>query len=617
MKRFLLFSIPLVIGIIAALCAWNYLWLPFSNPLGITGDIASIGYNPSNNTLRFAALLFTPIILLLLATLFKPDVFLRKTPPRPVVSDAKVSSLKQKVFSKLLVSFLAVLFAMTSPTFIDSGSFDTFHEGESLGPAISYQEGQIPYKDFVMIHGVYQDPLRAVVAFSLFGKSIAAARTWEAIVKIFTWILLGIFLLEVFEWKPNRTIFVLACIGFLSTIKAITIMPRDVTTILYLLSFPVFYKAISLKPVRKYLMIAASFGLGFLPLLGLGMSVDRGVYYFVMSVIFIPVLYFFFFRRSIYSKTFLTGVSLGITLGFLALGELLKWNFSGFIQFYFVMMPEYKDLMDGFVYTIFAPRFGIPALVYAFATYLITWKFLTFSVGSPSTFFRKIKEFIAEHLVEIAVLLLALLLYRNALGRADWTHINYSWFGILLFLLIVFAKEVLPLIVDKFPILRKNTVVLFIIALVSGYPAGLFPQRSAWNENFPLGRNDSTFIPQKDKQAITFLQKNLSSSDDFLTLTDEAAWYYYLNKPCPVRFNIIIHSMHPKFQQEVVDSLRKRNVKFVLYRNGHWANFPKSVDKSPILPIVMEYIHANFRPYITLNDNEIWIKTKTIQAENR
>ena len=245
----------------------------------------------------------------------------------------------------------------------------------------------------------------------------------------------------------------------------------------------------------------------------------------------------------------------------------------------------------------------------------MVWKFLRMANTPSVSFFKKLKEFVAEYLVEIAVLMISLLLFRNALGRADWTHINYSWFGILMFLLIVFAKDVLPRIADKFPFFRNNTVVLFLIAIVSGYPAGLFPQRNAWHENFPLGVNDSTFIPEKDKTTIDFLKKGLKDSDDFLTLTDEAAWYYYLDKPCPIRFNIIIHAMHPKFQQEVVDSLQKRNVKYVLYHNNHWANFTKTEGKQS-LPIVMDYIHAHFRPFITLNDNEIWIKSTTIQASN-
>ncbi len=615
MKRALLFSIPLIVGILIALSLWNNLWLPFSNPLGITSDIATIHFNPSNNTFRFLVLLLVPVICLVLFAKFSPKRFKEIESKPSVIHFAPPTTVWQMILSKLLVSFLAILFAMTSPTFIASGNFDTFHEGESLGPAVSYQAGQVPYKDFVVIHGVYQDPLRAVTAFSLFGKSIGATRTWESIVKILTWILLGVFLLDVFEWKSNRAIFVLGCLGFLSTIKALTIMPRDITTILYLLTFPVFLRAISDKVVNKYLLLVASFGLSFIPLAGLGMSVDRGVYYLAMTLFFTPLLYFFYIRKTIYAQTFLSGISLGISIGAFVLGTLLHWNFSGFYQFCFVMMPEYKDLMDGFVYTIFNPRFGVPAIICAFATYLMVWKFLRMPNTPSVSFFKKLKEFVAEYLVEIAVLMISLLLFRNALGRADWTHINYSWFGILMFLLIVFAKDVLPRIADKFPFFRNNTVVLFLIAIVSGYPAGLFPQRNAWHENFPLGVNDSTFIPEKDKTTIDFLKKGLKDSDDFLTLTDEAAWYYYLDKPCPIRFNIIIHAMHPKFQQEVVDSLQKRNVKYVLYHNNHWANFTKTEGKQS-LPIVMDYIHAHFRPFITLNDNEIWIKSTTIQASN-
>ncbi|MBS1536961.1 MAG: hypothetical protein JST20_04365 [Bacteroidetes bacterium] len=612
MKRILLFLLPLLIGISIALLVWNHLWLPFSNPFHITSEIASIGFNPTNNTIRFLVLIASPIIILLLASRFYSKSYKTLSiVENPILTFPK----PKKHISILITSIVAILFGLASPTFIASEKFDPFHEGESLGPAISVQAGQIPYKDYVMIHGVYQDPMRSVIAFSIFGRSIGAVRTYESIIKLIMWVLFGLFLLQVFDWQIVQSVFVLGCLGILSSIKAITIMPRDITSILYLMSFPVFLRAISSKDVHKIPFVAASFALVFLPIIGLGMSVDRGVYYGAMSLVFVPLLYFFYFKKSYYNTLFLIGLLGGSCVGFFILGQILHWNFSGFIEFCFVRMPEYKDLMDGFVYTMFAPRFGIPALTYPIATYIIIWKFLEYSRYSSLSLYQTLKDFVAKYLNEFAVLLFALLIFRSALGRADWTHINYSWFGILSYIFIVFSKDILPILQSKIQYLQNGIVIFSILLLLCIFPSYLIAKRQALSDNFPLGTKDIEFIPEKDKPAIDFLQKNLGKNDDFLTLTDEAIWYYYLNKPCPIRFNIVMHAIHPAFQHEIVDSLQKRNVKFVLYHNLHWANFAEPSAKNKILPIFMEYFYRNFKPYRTINDNEIWIKSSFIDSK--
>ena len=81
----------------------------------------------------------------------------------------------------------------------DASPLDSFHEGETLGMAIDYQNGKVPYKESIFTHGALQDPLRSVLAFEIFGKSIAASRTLTSLLEIVAHILFIIALYYLFD----------------------------------------------------------------------------------------------------------------------------------------------------------------------------------------------------------------------------------------------------------------------------------------------------------------------------------------------------------------------------------------------------------------------------------
>jgi hypothetical protein len=61
------------------------------------------------------------------------------------------------------------------------GPLDLFHEGERLVPALGLLSGQVAYKDVVFVHGFLRDPGVALASFGLFGVSVEALRTLEAL----------------------------------------------------------------------------------------------------------------------------------------------------------------------------------------------------------------------------------------------------------------------------------------------------------------------------------------------------------------------------------------------------------------------------------------------------
>lgn len=65
-----------------------------------------------------------------------------------------------------------------------SRPMDWFHDGETLAPAAWMLEGKLPWRDFVPIHGVLEDPLRSLIGFFLYGESFGGSQAGQAMIYI-------------------------------------------------------------------------------------------------------------------------------------------------------------------------------------------------------------------------------------------------------------------------------------------------------------------------------------------------------------------------------------------------------------------------------------------------
>jgi hypothetical protein len=127
---------------------------------------------------------------------------------------------------------------------------------------------------------------------------------------------------------------------------------------------------------------------------------------------------------------------------------------------------------------------------------------------------------------------------------------------------------------------------------------------------------DSAFVPQDYKTAIAFLKENLGPGENFMTLTNEASWYYYVGRPCPSRFLVVWFAMPDFYQREVVRDLETKGVKYILYRNSFWTNSIDSIPNEKRLPILFRYVNEHYRFCRDLNGNEIWIKVSSTYGSN-
>ncbi|OGY44040.1 MAG: hypothetical protein A2731_03070 [Candidatus Buchananbacteria bacterium RIFCSPHIGHO2_01_FULL_39_8] len=589
------------------------IFLPFSNPWGVSGRLTKIQYNPVNDILRFLLLVGLPPIIFFIILKIKP---VRKLYTQPVRSKLDLDNVKSaKKFSRFILYFLIIASVVLIagdfyPYHHEGGGFDSFHEGETLGPAIDYMAGKAPYREIIFAHGVFEDPLSSVLAFKLFGQSIAAHRTIDSILLILNFLLMIITLFFLFKKEIHQfaLAFVLLLLFWLIRPFGLGFLfsdGRDIPLWCFLLVAFLIHKNLpdnlSVRKLKTHLLF---FSFTFIPSATFAYSIDRGFYLLATSLIYVALIYLFFLKRPIFWLPILGGYF----SGFVVLGLAIRWAYYDFFQYVFLILPRYKELMDGLIYNFGAFKYFMPVFLIALICYWLAVKLADVVIFDQGVFWQKVKFFYRHYFVEILLFLLAVFYFRTALGRSEIGHVYTVAAPIFILVTYVFIKHyLLPFLAKARQPIRSlfiPTVIILLLVLFVYVPGINFSQ---WYK-FPLGIPDEKFIPQRYVETISFLKNNLGPDEEFLTMTSEASWYYFINRPSPTRFSVVWFAMPSFYQNEMVDDLKQHNVKFILYRNKYWANDIDGIFNERRLPVVFDYIRQHYIPFKNINSNEIWIK---------
>ncbi len=619
----------IVSGFAIAVALWSHISLRYSNPYHIVSFLTDVQYNPANNTLRFLVVLLLPTLLLICAYItnaFSLKTLLREwgfdeSPSESVRSSgiveagqaARQKSKKMSWQETAAWMIAAAVCSMAMPTYLAWGPFDSYHEGESMGVAASWDQGQIPYKDFTIIHGVVQDPLRSSLAFRLFGRSIASVRTLESVVKLVCWALFMLFFLRLFRNDRFMAGGSFVTLGVLCVNGGMTLMQRDGLLFVLgicLLSIARFHidqhephkPHKPHKPYKPRMYHITVFFAAFLSTAAFAYSIDRAVYMVVWGLVFVILLLPLMSQKLRWQTTmvFLAGLGAGMILTILS----LRGGFSAFVQFCFVDMPRYKDLLDGFVYPLWSPRFFFfLALCAALWTVLVLY--LLRSIAQSQSASRAYRLFLQNYAEHGLMLFLAFLLYRNILGRPDVTHMEYSIYALLIAFAFFAAKPLRTLVARLSPIGLDKLTMLMMAGLLLG-TARETVRHDITKANFPLGTPDEVFVPQVHRQTVQWLQSHMRADDQFMTFTSEEIWFYYLNRPCPLRFGMITIAMPDFLCDEVLREWPTKHIRYLLYRSSHWANVIEGHPISESMPRLDAYVRAHYHPCISIGDQELW-----------
>lgn len=609
------FSAIFAIGIAVGLALWGKVTLPYHNPWHVVGPVTLESYNPANNNLRFLILLCAPIILLLVAYFACPgrlrDRLFPKEAPTPPEPARKGNAL---LLTALVL--ICILAALNRANEYGWGPLDAFHEGESLSSSVSYMHGQAPYKDFVCAHGLFQDPLRAVVAFKLFGRSVGAVRTLESILKMTEFLLLGLAVLILFEGSYLWTFTALALFAipvfypFVNEIGDVWNLAqfavRDLTVFAFLATVLGFKNQVSKEHVSSLSAIIGGFLCWFIPFAAISYSADRGTYLLLACIPLSLILYLLYLRRSPYRMHYLVSSALGVLAGVLLLNALTRGNLAGFVRHVYMIEPKYFGLLNGFVFPQNLLLWKAVLVLSAANAYWVSAKLVHeyhFSGGSMS---KALNRYANAYFPELALLVLSLLLFSSAVVRPDWPHMAIG--AILPYLLtsVILTRHYLPRLLSGVKIRRSYAGLLAMGLLAwSVYGISCLFSQGLIGKNFPFRVPDSELVPANYDATVQFLKSHLADDEYFFTLTSEGIWYYLMDRPCPSRFSDVFYAAPDFLQKEVVEDLKQKKVKFIIYENDYWTNMIDGIPTAIRLPIIDKYVQENYEPYTMIDDNKI------------
>lgn len=400
-----------ILGLSVSILFWPYVSISYKDEFGIISALSLLNVSPLTNSLRFVIFIATPLILIFFYWLiFRPE------PESKILPARQKKNQKMKGLFIFFMAVFTIVLALNVRTYHAMGSFDTFHEGESLGAAESYSHSQIPYQDYVIYHGLLQDPLKVLVSFKLFHKSISSARTMESILKLITYMLFLAFVLIIFRadfLASCITMLVLASFHFLRVIGFrgydMAILNREIPLIIWLISLFISYILID-KVASKKIFILLGFVTGFSVPLSLSYSVDRGIYVMIAYPLALTALMLIAKRKQ--KLWIVLGNVAGLISGFIILLLLLKGAVGSFIKFILIDVSRYVEPMFGLPYSIKEP-IHLAALI--IITFNFSWLFWHFLQVSKSGLLAKVQQFIHLYFIEFTLLIVSLVVFRGGI----------------------------------------------------------------------------------------------------------------------------------------------------------------------------------------------------------
>jgi hypothetical protein len=581
----------LVIGASFGFLAWSIIKLPFHNNYEIVGILDVLKENPNNDILRFIVFISLPSLFFLSYFFFN--------------NGKKVPEITFKEFKKTKSSVLEFLFyfifCLFSGIYIiqENPIFDTFHEGEALGPAINYLNGDIPYQDFIFCHGLIQDVLRSIWGFELFGKSIGGFRTMSSLLELITFLLLSIFILRYFKGDVKKSFFAVFLLiisqktldfiysnGGNLIVSPISVQyGRDSTLYLFLIVLTFLNQLINGQISKKWCWIIYLIT-SYIPVVAFIYSIDRGFYLSGTYIILFLLLIIFFFGSNKERLSFAFFSLLGIGLGYYTLFLILGQGFDDFLRYVFIEMPPYKEFLDGKPYPIFDHRFLIAVIIQSSLLLLIVNRFLQLT-NYLGSFQSKMVIFIKSNFLELTLVILSIIFFRSVLGRSDLFHLRYGIHIAVVLSFLLFFK-----IVDKKHGISMRFYFIGITLFVLGF-AYRIHSKNLLVEIFPVNQEDQHYIPKNFTESISFLKGEIKQEKKFYSLSSEAVWYYLVDQPCPTRFPVTYFAQRKDYQLQLIDNLIKNKVNYI-----HIDTVSSNVDKISIfqrIPIAMAFINNNYK----------------------
>lgn len=587
---------------------WPYIQIPFVPPEGVLGfSFIKLGFNPLNNSLRFAVTL--------LVTLGSFGVI------------SLLNKRKQKWAMRLIfITILAVSFFLTAFIYPKSEYYiDLFHDGQQIGSAALHLQGRPLYLGNILVHGPIDDALRVVSSFQLFGKSIGSFLMLTAFLHLTAFILFFILLLI---YIKSDLIFYLASVWFYNLVtvsidfQRVNFVVATIRDIFVYLTVLLLWFLVKKNWNSKFLLFAIGLLAGFQYFV----SLDRA--YLLSIMIFFLFLYRLMpifskpnFRISVFVQNFKYNLFLagGFLTGFLIQIPLFGGvrPFLGSLQFIFNEYPKMAMLFAGTIFPSYAesPVVWFPIFVIIFNGVFV---------------FQRIRDrnfkLNSNELYLFFLFIFSIVLFINGLnGHTDLFHLLYGATIVFLLCFLILdemfqmaSSGLSYLLLSPFKYFSGILIILYILFNYN-VPDKDFHASKRYQKTYyfrredcyiekednrearfqgfadyyllnhlrcPPGRSfgdvknfftinkkaDEEWLTEYSRKIIRYINDNTTEKDFVFVFTNEQGYYYFLKAKSPTRFSMVVLAGTSKnYQEELINDLKINSPKLILYSTGSWA----------------------------------------------
>lgn len=467
---------------------------------------------------------------------------------------------------------------------------DLFHEGDRVAPAQALMAGRIPYKEVFFAHGFMRDPGVSLVAFRLFGTSIAGLRTLERMLFPLTfvatyylalvclgnnWALLYSFLaLTGFwpwfgDWRIVPPIVVLACLA------------------LYIRQRRLMWAAGG--GIFTFVALAVSFDAGVVALaagatlsVALSLAGRKEVKFTLLLGYFIPLL-------SCIAGVMLYLASVG------ALASFLDWHWH--------------------IFTVNADWNGMPfpmppdGLSHAWQSLLSPLVSIVTMVTLTLSLIRK--QWGVRNWVVLLLLVANLTLFNRSLvgGQVNSSQLmDGSHLASLLLLTLLLSQHPSTAHTRPLKILMAAVLSLALLLPTPTHPStgwslldviNRLPTKNrvevpaSWVQS-DVDRVGPLFLPPEQASSVAEIVSFLNGAESFWDFTDHGALYFLSDHLSPTRFYNTHHVVTGDDQRGVIADLRRKPPRYVLFRSGTGWDAISGVDRTLRSFMVSEYLLDNY-----------------------
>lgn len=617
------------LGILLGYLAWNLIRVPFANPEAIASSLSLAKFNPINNLLRFTAFVVTPALLLGTVTFLTGSEPSRLDTHCCCQDEERAGDKTGRIPFWLAISgSVGFAFSALSNFFCQPFAptlLDFYHEGECLTPAYTYMAGNGAWSGSFVIHGGGYDIFRTVLAWWIFGaQSIGAHRVafellqWTSHAAVVFLLLCCFTTLNRGKEKGSSLLFLALMLSsyvvlrypwpFLSTweghhVPFIYTCERDIP---YLVGFGFLILALCRRSRSLF------FCAGLMSPAAFFWSIDKGAFYTALSCL--SCLFLFLYRekesRDYTARTgnfsLISFLALGCLTGWAALVVIFGWREMAAMLSTTFHWLKWKDLLDSYIYPHpLNPvgrwwwRYNLPLILGSLYLFWTVWmrSFLLRSENRDTA------------LIWVLFVASGIFYYRYALGRSDLPHLTSgSLFMYLSAPILVWIGTI------QCGSLRRrihsawgNWLAAGVIVAI-GFGSSILMLRhwqAIWDSPARIARlvtlEDSAYLDQ-DRLWVLHHIKDACAEDEWTYVhTSGAAWYYLLRQPPKARFCVTYYATPKAFQIELLEALKSRPPKYVLYSSPMWYDRVDNIAKNDRFPLLEEWLLQNYADYASRN----------------